>query len=128
MNTLNNKRPKHLNLLKIKMPVSAVVSILHRVSGIILFLSIPYILWLLSQSTTTPEGFKSVNTLFNTTSGQLINIVLLWAVTHHFYAGLRFLLLDLNVGISREATIKIAWLVNLLVFITLIYLVVKVVL
>jgi len=110
------------------MPVSAVVSILHRVSGIILFLSIPYILWLLSQSVTTPEGFKSVNALFNTTCGQLINIVLLWAITHHFYAGLRFLLLDLNIGISREATIKIAWLVNLLVLITLIFLVVKVVL
>lgn len=128
MNTLENKRPKNLNLLKIRMPVTAVVSILHRVSGILLFLSIPYIIWLLSNSVKDAEGFDTVLTIFSSDCGKLINIILLWAITHHFYAGLRFLLLDLDIGITRNATLKVAWLVNILVAVTLAALIYKVVL
>jgi len=121
-------RPKHLNLIKIRMPVTAVVSILHRVSGILLFLSIPYVVWLLSLSVKSPAGFNEVVALFNTDLGKLINIVLLWSIIHHFFAGLRFLLLDIDIGIQREAAIKMAWLVNILVVVVLIALVMKVVL
>ncbi len=124
----NHKRPKHLNLVKIKMPVTAVVSILHRVSGIVLFLSIPYVIWLLSLSVTNQDGFNEVVTLFTSGWGQLVNIVLLWAISHHFFAGLRFLLLDIDCGINREEAIIMAWLVNLLVFVTLVFLIIKVVL
>lgn len=128
MNTQNNKRPKNLNLLKIRMPVTAVVSILHRVSGIVLFLSIPYVVWLLSQSITSQAGFNYVLNVFSTDCGKLINVILLWAIVHHFFAGIRFLLLDIDIAISREATIKMAWLVNILVFVTLVLLIYKVVL
>jgi len=128
MDTSKNNRPKHLNLVKIKMPVTAVVSILHRVSGIVLFLSIPYVVWLLSQSITSQAGFDYVVMLFNSNSGKFINIILLWAIVHHFYAGVRFLLLDIDFAISREATIKMAWLVNILVVVTLVILIFKVVL
>ena len=128
MNIQNNKRPKNLNLLKIRMPVTAVVSILHRVSGIVLFLSIPYVVWLLSQSITSQAGFNYVLNVFSTDCGKLINVILLWAIVHHFFAGIRFLLLDIDIAISREATIKMAWLVNILVFVTLVLLIYKVVL
>lgn len=128
MNTQNNKRPKNLNLLKIRMPVTAVVSILHRVSGIVLFLSIPYVVWLLSQSITSQAGFNYVLNVFSSNCGKLINVILLWAIVHHFFAGIRFLLLDIDFAISREATIKMAWLVNILVFVTLAFLIYKVVL
>jgi len=124
----NHKRPRHLNLVKIKMPVTAVVSILHRVSGIVLFLSIPYVVWLLSQSITSQAGFNYVLNIFSSDGGKLINIILLWSIVHHFYAGIRFLLLDIDFAISREATIKMAWLVNILVVVTLILLIFKVVL
>ena len=127
MNTQNNKRPKNLNLLKIRMPVTAVVSILHRVSGIVLFLSIPYIIWLFSNSVKSLEGFNSILGVFSSDCGKLFTVILLWAITHHFFAGLRFLFLDLDIGIARESTIKIAWLVQILVVITLVILIFKVV-
>ena len=110
------------------MPVTAVVSILHRVSGIVLFLSIPYIVWLLSLSVKSPAGFNEVVAIFDTGLGKLTNIVLLWAVIHHFFAGLRFLLLDMDIGIQRETAIKMAWLVNIVVFVVLVFLVIRVVL
>jgi len=69
-----------------------------------------------------------VLTVFNSGCGKLINIVLLWAIIHHFFAGLRFLLLDIDVAITRSATIKMAWAVNVCVVITLVILVYKVVL
>ena len=128
MNTKNINRPKNLNLFKIRMPVTAVVSILHRVSGIVLFLSIPYVVWLLSQSITSQAGFNYVLNVFSSNYGKLINIILLWAIVHHIFAGIRFLLLDIDFAINREATIKMAWLVNVLVFVTLAFLIYKVVL
>ena len=128
MNTQNTNRPKNLNLFKIRMPVTAVVSILHRVSGIVLFLSIPYVVWLLSQSITSQAGFNYVLNVFSSDYGKLINVILLWAIVHHFFAGIRFLLLDIDFAISREATIKMAWLVNVLVFVTLVLLIYKLVL
>lgn len=127
MNTQNNTRPKNLNLLKIRMPVTAVVSILHRVSGIVLFLSIPYIVWLLSNSVKNAEGFNYVLSIFSSDCGKLFNIILLWAITHHFYAGLRFLLLDMDIAITRNAALKVAWLVHFLVAITLATLIFKVI-
>jgi len=84
--------------------------------------------WLLSQSITSQAGFDYVVMLFNSNSGKFINIILLWAIVHHFYAGVRFLLLDIDFAISREATIKMAWLVNILVVVTLVILIFKVVL
>jgi len=127
MNIIKNKRPKNLNLLKIRMPVTAVVSILHRVSGIVLFLSIPYILWLLSNSLNSVEGFNYALSIVRSDFGKFISIVLLWAITHHFFAGVRFLLLDMDIAISRYVALKAAWLVQILVVITFVTLVFKVV-
>lgn len=110
------------------MPVPAVVSIQHRVSGIILFLSIPYVIWLFGASVRSVYGYTEALTILNSGYGKLVSIVLLWAITHHFYAGLRFLILDLDIGISRDATIKVAWLVQILVVITFVLLSIKVVL
>ncbi len=110
------------------MPMSAVVSILHRVSGIILFLSIPYVVWLFATSVKSVYGYTEALTVLNSNCGKLVSVLLLWAITHHFYAGLRFLILDLDIGITREATIKVAWLVQILVLLTLVLLIYKVVL
>ena len=85
-------------------------------------------MWLLSQSIKSQDGFNYVVNVFSSTSGKLINVILLWAIIHHFYAGVRFLLLDIDFAISREATVKMAWLVNVLVFVTLVAIVFKVVL
>lgn len=90
------KRPKHLDLTKIKLPLPGVVSILHRISGAGLFLFIPFVLFLLQTSLASPEGFAAVKQVMGSGFAKLILLGLLWALLHHFFAGLRFLAMDLH--------------------------------
>jgi len=98
---MKKQRPTHLNLLKIKLPISGVVSILHRLSGVLLFLALPFILNSFQLSLASENGF---NNTFNTNNyGVLLKlfiIVVLWAGILHLMAGIRFLLLDAHWGIS----------------------------
>jgi len=98
------KRPKHLDLTKIHLPLPGLVSILHRVSGAALFLiGIPFLLWVLHCSLANQQGFDGWRDTFNHPLVKLIVIGFLWAYLHHFFAGLRFLALDLHIGISLPA-------------------------
>jgi succinate dehydrogenase / fumarate reductase, cytochrome b subunit len=98
------KRPKHLDLTKIRLPLPGIVSILHRVSGFALFLiGIPFLLWVLNCSLTSQEGFDGWRETFNRPIVKLILIGFLWAYLHHFFAGLRYLALDLHKGVSLPA-------------------------
>jgi succinate dehydrogenase / fumarate reductase cytochrome b subunit len=90
------KRPKHLDLTTIKLPLPGVVSILHRVSGALLFLAIPFALTTLQTSLASPEGFTAVKLAMSSGYAKLVLIGLLWALLHHFCAGLRFLAMDLH--------------------------------
>ncbi len=90
------RRPKHLDLAKIKLPLPGVVSILHRVSGAGLFLFIPFVLFLLQTSLASPEGFAAVRQVMGGGFAKLILLGLLWALLHHFFAGLRYLAMDLH--------------------------------
>lgn len=90
------QRPKHLNLFQIKLPLPGVVSFLHRVSGAGLFLFIPVALYLLQTSLGSPEGFVAARQILGGAFAKLILIGLLWALLHHFFAGLRFLLMDMH--------------------------------
>ncbi len=98
------KRPKYLDLTKIRLPLPGIVSILHRVSGAALFLiGIPFLLWVLSCSLANQEGYDAWRDTFDHPLVKLIVIGFLWAYLHHFFAGLRFLMLDLHKGISLPA-------------------------
>ena len=102
------KRPKNLDLTTIRLPLPGKVSILHRVSGAGLFLCFPILLWLFGASLTSPETFATFKALFSTLPAKVILAGLIWAYAHHFCAGIRFLLLDLHVGIEKEAARKSA--------------------
>ncbi len=102
------KRPKNLDLLTIKLPLPAKVSILHRVSGAGLFLCFPLMLWLFGASLNSPETFAMFKAAFALLPVKVLLAGLLWAFVHHFCAGVRFLLLDLHVGIEKEAARKSA--------------------
>lgn len=93
-------RPKYLNLLKIRLPVTGVASILHRISGILLFLSIPFLIYALSLSLRSPESFAQVHAFFDNLFVRAFALILLYSLTHHFFAGIRFLLLDLDIGVN----------------------------
>jgi succinate dehydrogenase / fumarate reductase, cytochrome b subunit len=103
-NSTLTTRPKNLDLLGIRLPIPGWVSILHRVSGAALFLfGIPLLLWVLSLSLASPEGFASLGGWLRQPVVKLLAIGFIWAYLHHFFAGLRFLALDLDWGIGLAA-------------------------
>ena len=97
----NASRPRFFNLLQIRLPAAGVVSILHRLSGAVLALAIPAAIGLLALSLSGPEGFAHSRALWQTTGGQVALFCVLWAFLHHLLAGLRFLLIDVGVGVER---------------------------
>ena len=100
---MNKTRPKHLALHKIKLPVSGYVSILHRVSGAILFLALPLLLLLLDQSLRSIETYTNLAEVLANPLLKLALLGLLWAFLHHFCAGLRYLAIDLHLLPSLAA-------------------------
>lgn len=92
----NKRRPKNLNLFTIRLPINAVVSILHRASGVGLFLALPLILLVLQTSVNSAQSYQSLINLLNTWPLKLLLIGLAWAFSHHFFAGIRHLLQDIH--------------------------------
>ena len=78
------------------------VSLAHRASGALLFLAIPFSVYLLHLSTVSSAGFNEVLSLLDTTVFKLINTALLWAIAHHFFTGIRFLLIDADIGVEKH--------------------------
>ena len=107
----NNKRPVYLDLLRIRLPVGGVVSILHRISGVALVLALPFVLWLLQQSLTSADDYQRVTGLLQNLPARILLFLLALALAYHSLAGIRHLLLDLHIGISRRGGRMSAWLV-----------------
>ena len=101
-------RPRYLNLLKIHLPISGVVSILHRISGILLFCFIPLIMWLIQYSLYSASNFQNIQALLHTAYGSILFTLFVLIFMQHFFAGLRFLLMDLGWGMERNISAKTA--------------------
>ena len=95
---MNFKQPKNLNLLSIRLPLPALVSILHRMSGALLFLLMPFLTWAFCNSLSSEPNFTKTMLILNTWPAKAIQIFFIWALLHHLMAGLRHLLLDLQIG------------------------------
>ena len=96
-------RPVYLNLLRIHLPVTGWVSILHRLSGALLFLSLPLAIWLLSKSLTSEAGFAAVHAWLALPPAKLLVLGLVSLFALHFFAGLRHLALDVHWGVALAA-------------------------
>lgn len=96
------QRPKFLALTEIRQPVTAIVSILHRISGGGLFLLLPWLIFLWDISLRGPEGFARFHEYVAHPLVKLVLFGLAWAFLHHFCAGIRFLLLDMHVGVDKK--------------------------
>ncbi len=105
--------PKFLNLFVIKLPPSGIVSIAHRISGVLMFVSIPVIAYLFALSLENQAGFQRVQTLLASPPALILTILLVWSFSHHLLAGIRHLLLDIDIGVQRSQARTSAWLVNL---------------
>ena len=93
------RRPVYLNLVRIRLPLPGIVSILHRISGAALSLfAIPVVLFAMQTSVESEDGFAILKSMLANPLCKLILIGLLWAYLHHFFAGIRYLLIDLHVG------------------------------
>ena len=88
-------RPVYLNLVRIRLPLPGIVSILHRLSGAGLFLvGLPLLLAWIQSSLASPESFEAMRAMLANPLAKITLIGLIWAYLHHFCAGLRYLLLD----------------------------------
>jgi succinate dehydrogenase / fumarate reductase cytochrome b subunit len=105
-------RPRNLDLGTVHFPVPAVLSILHRGSGVLLVLAIPWLAWLLERSASSPAGFRAVSEHLAGAPARVLLVLLAWALAHHLFAGIRYLLIDVDVGVDRPRARASAWLVN----------------
>jgi len=90
------KRPKNLNLFTIRLPVNAIISILHRMSGMVLFLLLPALLLALSYSVQSEASYTELTGMLQHWLAKLFVIGLSCAFFHHFYAGIRHLAMDVH--------------------------------
>ena len=105
MTDQDKKRPEYRNInlftdvRTYRLPPAGFVSILHRVSGLLMFLLLPFIIWLFDKSLSTFASYDSLTSVFQGSLGWLVKLVclgLIWAYLHHFCAGLRHLFMDVN--------------------------------
>jgi succinate dehydrogenase / fumarate reductase cytochrome b subunit len=97
-------RPVYLNLVQIRLPLPGIVSILHRISGVALFLfGIPLLLAGVGASLASPESYAALKSTLAHPLPKLVLVGLAWAYLHHLCAGVRYLLLDLHKGIALPA-------------------------
>jgi succinate dehydrogenase / fumarate reductase cytochrome b subunit len=95
-------------LIKYRLPWAGKVSILHRISGAALFLLLPFILYLFDQSLASELSFMQFQAFTDHFLVKLICLGLIWSFLHHFCAGIRYLLLDLEIGVEKIAANKSA--------------------
>lgn len=102
-------RPVFLDLARVRQPIMALISIAHRVAGIVLFLCIPFAIYLLDLSLGSQLGYNHVQGLLGHVSIKVLVIFIFWALAHHVFAGLRLLLIDFGIGVERDEARRTAW-------------------
>ena len=108
------QRPVYRNIhvtqiMKYRLPPAGIVSILHRVSGVGMFLMMPFIIWMFDNSLTSEISYEKFSAVFHAGAGvfpgwffKLIALGLIWAYLHHFIAGVRHLYMDMTHAVTRE--------------------------
>ena len=97
---MDKGRPKHLALHLIKLPLPGFVSVLHRISGLLLFFALPLLLLMLQYSLRSIETYTQLLAVLAHPLAKLALLGVLWAFLHHFCAGLRYLAIDLDYGVK----------------------------
>ncbi len=104
MSSAPKPRPKYYDLNLAHLPPPGLVSIFHRVSGLLLFFPIlPSLLYLMQGVLGTPESYAQWREFFSRPLVKVVMIGVAWLYAHHFWAGIRYLLLDLHIGIDKAA-------------------------
>ena len=99
---MEKQRPVNLDIGTIKLPITSYVSILHRVSGVVLFGAVGVFLWLLDCSLSSPQGFAEISEGLSSPVCKLIVSASLAGLCYHLVAGVRHLIMDLGFGETLE--------------------------
>ena len=115
MTELAKKRPEFRNINALvdlptyRLPAAGFVSILHRISGLVMFLLLPFVVWMFDTSVSSEISFAKFKAAFNVGVGfvpgilvQLVALVFIWAYLHHLIAGVRHLYMDAHHAVSKE--------------------------
>ncbi len=105
-------RPVFFNLTQIQMPVGALTSITHRVTGVVLAVGLPFGFYALHLSLASVQSYERLTRMANTGLFKAALILFTWALSHHLLAGVRHLLMDIGVGSHLAAARRSAWSVN----------------
>jgi succinate dehydrogenase / fumarate reductase cytochrome b subunit len=108
MTTNTKPRPVHLNLSKIRLPIGGIMSIIHRITGVLMFLAVPFLIYLLDISLISERGYEKAIALIHSPMGVLLLFGLMWGLMHHLLAGIRYLLIDADFGVDKERARKTA--------------------
>jgi succinate dehydrogenase / fumarate reductase, cytochrome b subunit len=113
MRQSRKQRPVFFALTKIQLPVGALTSITHRITGVLLAFAVPSGIYLLDLSLQGPLGYSQVLAVLHYLPAKAAAIVLIWALSHHLLAGIRHLLSDIDIGSQLPAARRSAWIANI---------------
>ena len=97
-------RPIYLDLIHIRLPMPGVISIMHRGFGLILSFSIPIFTYLFALSLQSEAGFNQALEYLDYSLFLPVYFVLIWGFIHHLFAGIRYLLIDIEIGVDRQTS------------------------
>ena len=99
----NKQAPVFLDLRVIRMPAAAIVSIGHRISGVLIALIVPFCLYLFDLSLSGQTGFDEATALMENPTVRFILFFVCWGFMHHLYTGIRFLFTDIHIGVDKQS-------------------------
>lgn len=110
---VKNSRPEFRNIhitqiVNYRLPLAGFSSILHRVTGMLMFLLLPFVLYLLDKSLTSESSFEYFKSFASGGFARLLILALSWGYLHHFCAGIRHLILDNHIGVDKDSARKSA--------------------
>ena len=113
------KRPEFKNIhvtqiVRYRLPAGGFASFLHRFSGALMFLALPFLLWLFDLSLISELGYDRLAALASSWLVKLVLLALAWALLHHLVTGIRHVLLDLHIGVEKAAAARSALLIHLI--------------
>lgn len=116
----DKKRPVNLNMMKMKFPIMAITSILHRISGVVIFLSIPFVLYIMQQAHGGVDSYEQLELLLSGAFVKLVCWLLISVFFYHVIAGIRHLILDMGIGEQLRPARYSAWFIVLLEIVVII--------
>jgi len=113
-------RPVYLNLLQIRLPHGGLLSILHRISGVLLLLAIPFFLYFLQLLNSGTEGFSQALFLLQSIPGKIILTLITWILIQHSLSGIRHLMMDMGYSYDKNIARRTANIVFIISFLLII--------